>query len=104
MADSTLTDPLGREITLHERTWTAHIISGHPEVSGHRLLVEPAVTSPTEIRRSKSDPDCRLYFGPGPRPAVIIMLVADVARGVVKTAHFARRITGGPTEWSSPTR
>ncbi len=103
MADSKLTDPLGREITLHDRTWAAHIVKGHPEIAPHRKLVEQAVTAPEEIRQSKSDPNCRLYYGHGPRPTVKIVVVADVAQGIVKTAHLARKITGGAVEWSLPT-
>ncbi len=100
MADSRLIDPLRREITLHDRTWFGHIVKGHPEVAEDRLLVEQAVERPIEIRQSASDPDCRLYYGPGPRPNVIMMVVVDVAIGVVKTAHLASKITGGPVEWS----
>lgn len=32
----------------------------------------------------------------------MMMLVADLIEGVVKTAHLARKATGGPVEWSSP--
>ena len=102
MADSKKTHTLNREIVLYERTWIAHIVKGHPEVAPYRELVEQAVTAPTEIRHSKSSPDCRLYYGPGPRPAAMMMVVANVALGVVKTAHLARKTTGGLVEWSSP--
>ena len=47
MADTTLTDPLGRDIVLHDRTWYGHIVKGHPDMSGHY------------------DENCRIYFGPG---------------------------------------
>ncbi len=100
MSDTTLTDPLGREVVLHDRTWHGHIIKGHPEVDGHRALVEQAVQAPEEVRMSHSDPDCRIYFAPGPRPAAKIMLVADVVRGVVKTAHLAKKVSGGAIEWA----
>jgi hypothetical protein len=100
MADSKLIDPLHREITLHDRTWIAHIIKGHPELADYRQLAEQAITAPTEIRHSTSDPDCRVYYGPGPRPTVKMMVVADVSLGLVKTAHLARKITGGDLEWS----
>ncbi|MFH0980813.1 MAG: hypothetical protein V2A79_04670 [Planctomycetota bacterium] len=99
MGDSTLVDPLGRAITLHERTWFGHIVKGHPEVTTARHLVEQALEAPEEIRHSASDPDCRLYYGPGPRPGLIMMVVVDVMRGRVKTAHLARRTTGAGIEW-----
>ncbi len=100
MADTHLTDPLGRRLVLYDRTWYGHIVKGHPEVRRHRYLVEAAVRAPVEIRNSQSDVDCRLYFGPGPRADVRIMVVADIVRGLVKTAHLAKRITGGAVEWS----
>jgi hypothetical protein len=28
------------------------------------------------------------------------MLVADVVRGVVKTAHLAKKVSGGAIEWA----
>ena len=100
MADTTLTDPLGRKIVLHDHTWHGHIVKGHPEMMAHRLLVEQAIRSPDQIRLSNSDLDCRLYYGPGPRDGVIIMVVADVLLGIVKTAHLAKKASGGALEWS----
>ena len=95
-----LVDQLGREIVLHDRTWHAHIVKGHPDVGEHRALIEQTVRSPDEIRISRSDPNCRLYYGPGARRDLRIMVVADISVGVVKTAHLARRRVGGEIEWS----
>ena len=100
MSDATLKDPLNREITLQERTWIGHIVKGHPEVADYRSLVERAITNPTEIRLSRSDIDCRLYYGLGPRTTVRMMVVVDISLGIVKTAHLARVVTGGNVEWS----
>jgi hypothetical protein len=33
----------------------------------------------------------------------MIQAVADIRRGVVKTAHLARKFSGGAEEWSSLT-
>jgi len=103
MADTALKDPLGREIVLHDRTWHGHIAKGPPEIKDDRAHVERAIASPMEIRHSKASDDCRIYYGAGPRPTVMMMVVADVAQGIVKTAHLAKRMTGGPAEWSRPT-
>ena len=103
MADRALIDPLGRDITLSDRTWYGHIVKGHPEVAAHRDLVEGAVESPGEIRVSQADARCRLYFGGGPRPRLEICVVADVVAGVVKTAYFSRRRSGGAIEWPTST-
>lgn len=100
MGDVSLTDPLGRTIVLHDRTWYGHVLRGHPEVKECRALVENAVREPDEIRHSRSDEDCRIYFGRGPGPDVKILVVADVKRGFVKTAHLCDRVSGGAVEWS----
>jgi hypothetical protein len=100
MADMAITDPLGRVITLHDRTWFGHVLKGHPEVADCRRLVETAIERPLEIRRSRTDEDCRLYFGQGPRPGVMMLVVADVVRCFVKTAHLCDRVSGGAVEWS----
>ncbi len=100
MPDVQITDPLGRTITLHERTWYGHILKAHPEMDGMKLRVEEVVGSPAEIRHSNSDPDCRLYYGPAKPLEITIMVVVDVALALVKTAHFARRVSGGAQEWS----
>jgi len=100
MADTILTDPLGRSITLHDRTWHGHIIKGHPDVGPHRQLVEKTVRHPEQVRTSSSDPDCRKYIGPGPRASVKMVVIADVRLRLVKTAYLSRRITG-EIEWPS---
>lgn len=100
MVDTTWTDPLGRSITLHDRTWYGHVIKGHPDVVAHRHLAEEAIRRPEQVRTSSSDPGCRKYIGPGPRPSVKMVVIADVAMGIVKTAYLSRRITG-EIEWPS---
>ncbi|MEX2387921.1 MAG: hypothetical protein WD534_08585 [Phycisphaeraceae bacterium] len=98
MVDTSLTDPLGRAITLHDRTWFGHIVKGHPEVADCRDLAEHALRQPQQIRLSATDPDCRKYLGPGPRDGVKILVIADVAEGLVKTAYLTKRPTGD-IEW-----
>jgi hypothetical protein len=101
MSDRELRDPLGRLITLHDRTWLGHIVKGHPEIAQERSRVEAEIENPQEIRLSRLDATCRLYFGAGPRERVRIVVVVDVRRGIVKTAHLARRLSGGEVEWPS---
>ncbi|MCL2639865.1 MAG: hypothetical protein FWD53_03375 [Phycisphaerales bacterium] len=102
MSNTSLTDPLGRHITLHYQTWLAHIIKRHPEMLQHHLLVELAITQPQEIRLSPTDDDCRFYFGTGPRQAILVLVVGDVVKGRVKTAHLVRAMKGD-VEWSRQT-
>ena len=98
MADRSLTDPLGRTLTLHDSGWFGHVLKRHPEMRPHRTLVEQAVRSPMRICFSTSDPDCRLYYGPGPRGGIMVCVVADVVAGLVKTAYLASRQKGA-VEW-----
>jgi hypothetical protein len=102
MADTTLVDPLGRTVVLHDATWYGHIIKRHGELAPHRKLVERAIRDPLEIRFSTSDPDCRKCYGNGPRGGIMIVVVIDVVAEIVKTAYLANRMTGA-VEWSPPT-
>jgi hypothetical protein len=98
LADLTLKDPLGRSITLHDFTWFRHILPRHPEVARFRNLVEQTVRQPLEIRFSAYDPNCRTYYGVGPRPGIMIAVVADVVGGFVKTSFLTDRMKG-VKEW-----
>lgn len=99
MADLILQDPLGRDITLYDRTWFGHIIKRHPELQSFRHVVEQAVCHPLEIRFSAYDPDCRTCYGVGPRPGIMTAVVIDVVNGLVKTAFPTDRMKGA-LEWS----
>jgi hypothetical protein len=100
VADTTLTDPMGRTVVLRDRTWFAHVLRGHREVGPWRDLAENAVASPREIRYSMSDANCRIYYGRGPESGLMIAVVADVELGVVKTVYLARKPSPGDVEWS----
>ena len=102
MESAPQTDPLGRRISLPDHSWD-HILQGHPEVSGHRDLVEAALSNPREIWFSLSHADRRVYSGRGPRPRVMMVVIADVVRGLVVTAYLSNRPGKGVVEWSSPT-
>lgn len=102
MGDSTVVDPLGRAIVLHDHTWYGHVLLQHPEMRRHRDLVEKTLAEPLEIRVSDADPDVRLYFGDGPRNGIIVAVVANIVGGFVKTAHLIKR-PRGKMEWSKPT-
>jgi hypothetical protein len=100
MADDTFTDPLGRAIVLHDRTWYGHILKGHPELKDERERAGQVIAEPVDVRHSLSDPDVRLYHGPAKRPRVYLRVVADVELGLVKTAHYVNKPQGGEIEWS----
>lgn len=100
--DTSLTDPLGRTIVLHNHTWFGHIIRNHADMRPYRRLTEAAVTNPIDIRFHPTDANTRLYFGDGPRPGMMVLVAADVVRGFVKTSHLTRQLKGAP-EWSRPT-
>jgi hypothetical protein len=98
LADTTLVDPLGRTIVLHDHTWHGHVVKGHPEVRTERRRAEDAVWNPAEICFSTSDPDCRIYYGVASSAGLIIAVVADVVAGFVKTVYRTNR-TKGVREW-----
>ena len=98
MPDSRLTDPLGRSITLHDHTWFGHIVKGHPEMRGRRAALEQAVQAPITIRFSSIDANCRVYYGNGGIPGLLVAVVADVVGGFVKTA-YRTRAPKGVVEW-----
>jgi hypothetical protein len=68
----------------------------------YRALVERAITDPLEIRISDADHDCRVFFGPGPRKAIMTVVFAQLSGGFVKTAHLVKT-PKGVVEWSKPT-
>ncbi len=72
MADSVLTDPLGRVCTLSERTWERHILVVHPDMDGGREAVEEAISNPNSIWISRADSDVRIYFTNGPKRGLLI--------------------------------
>jgi hypothetical protein len=99
MADTSMTDGWGER----SRSMTyGHIVSGHPEIRRHRDLLRKDVENPIAIHFSDADPDCRLYFGEGPRAAIMLVVVAQLRGGFVKTAHLVKA-TKGAREWSQPT-
>jgi hypothetical protein len=100
MTDAELTDPLGRNVVLHDRTWYAHILRGHPEMTPWRQLAENAVAHPREIRYSVGEAACRIYYGDGPRAGLMVAVVADLSVEVVKTAYLTRKASPGAVEWS----
>jgi len=103
MAQATLKDPLGRQVTLAEHTWHGHILIGHPDMQQYRSGVELAVTDPLEIRTSQADPNCRIYFGVQSKPGTIIAVLTDINGGFIKTALNAQSAKG-TVEWSRPMR
>jgi hypothetical protein len=102
VGENTLQDPLGRALRLYEQTWSGHILRRHPEMANYREKVERAILDPLEIRFSPSDADCRFYFGEGPRKGILVLVVVDLVRKLVKTAHLVKSMKG-VVEWSRPT-
>jgi hypothetical protein len=99
MPDTIMTDALGRRVVLHDHTWHGHIVKRHPEMRLHRRITEQAIVNSIEIRISDADPDCRLYFGHGPRAGIMVAVIVDLSRSFVKTAHLVKKAKG-VVEWS----
>src|SRR5690242_8630948 len=43
VADTRITDPLGRTVVLHGHTWFGHVVKQHPEMRPYRRLAEAGV-------------------------------------------------------------
>ena len=97
MANETFTDPLGRTVTLHDHTWYGHVLIGHREMHGRRGELGPLIRRPARIHFS-NDADSRLYYRTVARDGMMTAVVADVVRGIVKTAYRTKR-TRGAQEW-----
>jgi len=100
--DSIIRDPLKRELLLSDATWFGHIVKGHPDIAQQRLLVEHAVRRPIEIQVSIYDNDCRVYYSEPNKAGRMIVVVADITIGVVKTAYAAIKKKKGNIEWKAP--
>lgn len=100
MADETLTDPLGRVITLHDRTWFGHILVAHPDLEPLRNLIGRTLSEPLSIRRASYDPHERRYIGSGVEPRRDILVAVDIKLALVKTAFQIRpHRVRGVIEW-----
>ena len=71
----------------------------HPDMEGGKDFVEQAVISPMSIWLSGKHPDVRIYYGVGPSPGLLVAVKADTKKGLVLTAHLARKETGVKQEW-----
>ena len=107
MADTTLTDPLGRSCTLHDYTWNEHVLRFHADMDGGRDFVEEAVRSPLTIWVSSTEPDVRIYYSREPTVGFMFAVKVNIKEGAVLTAHIVRKETGAYREWplllSNPT-
>ena len=85
MADVILGDPLGRSITLHDRTWYGHILKRHSEMRGRRAQVESSVRDADAVHFSSYDPDCRVCYRGTGTGGIMMAVVIDVVQGLVRT-------------------
>lgn len=98
MAGQIIIDPLGRKITLADRTWHGHIVRGHPEVGDHLRLVLDCLQTPDKILFSRNHISARVYVGKGPRIHLMMVVVANIELGQVLTAYLAKTVRG-EVEW-----
>ena len=100
MADFVGRDRHGNEVVLTDGAWFGHIVRRHPEMAGLRAEVEATCCEAEVIRQSSSDPACVLHYRQLPgSPGLLVMVVANTQDGYVRTAHFAKSVTGGAQLW-----
>jgi hypothetical protein len=86
-------------VQFQSKVWFGHIIEAHPDMKPYRHLVEQALASPVEVRRSGSKPDHSLYYMPMPGRDLFMQVVVRQTDWTVRSAHLAKAITGGERLW-----
>ncbi len=60
------TDPLGREVVLHDDTWHGHVVVEHPAMIHNVHLIQDAIERPERICRDAVDHERESYYRPIP--------------------------------------
>lgn len=96
------TTPLQVTIRLSDNRWNEIIEKKHPILQGKLDLVKRALTSPVEIRRSRTDHAVHLYYAKEPGTPYHVCVVARhiYPDGFIITAYRTDRIKEGERVWT----
>jgi len=91
--------PLNRTVRVTIAYWEVIVTIKHPIMRGKESLVQQALRSPYEIRRSKTDPDVYLHYGV--ESPYLICVVARYLNGdgFIITAYRTDKIKEGTLLW-----
>lgn len=75
-----------------------HILEGHPEIGKYLKEFEETLLYPTAIYRSKKFIERHLYYK-RLRNKLLLVVVVDTLKGIIKTSYISDRIKEGELIW-----
>lgn len=94
--------PLGVSVRTTREYWRYIVEAKHPVMEGKSTLVQRALGSPREIRRSTSDPSVHLHYRSEPStPYDVCVVVKHLnGQGFIVTAYRTDRVKEGERIWT----
>ena len=97
-----ITTPLGTKVRATAGYWARIVTFKHPVMRDKLELVKHALAQPIEVRRSKSDKNIHLYYGPDPPYIVCVVVKSGGSDGFVVTAYRTDKAKEGEKLWPHP--
>lgn len=91
--------PLGVRVRTTPAYWARIVTYKHPVLRGREDLVVKALETPTQVRRSKSDPSVHLYYAEAGEHHVCVVAKHEDGEGFIVTAYVTDRIKEGDPIW-----
>jgi hypothetical protein len=89
------------QVTLYQDTWNDHIIGHHPEMRGREGSVHGALSQPSCVYESSSDPNRAIFISDGIKSqrGSPLAVYVDRSSATVCSAYYSRRLTKGAKLW-----
>lgn len=94
-----VTTPLGFRVHCYQAYWQDKILPSHPVMEGRIEDVKRALTSPDEVRLSKTDEGVYLFYTADEKRLVCAVARSTDGDGFLITAYPADRMKAGKTVW-----
>ena len=91
---------LGKRISVSAEYWRKITTLKPPALKGKEELVKEALTSPEQVRESKSDPTVKLYYLSQGRWHICVVVKHKNGDGFIVTGYFTDRIKEGHVIWT----
>jgi len=90
-------DHTGKVIILTEKTFNAHILPGHPEMSGNENAIQETIENPEYVILSSVDDKSHIYVAKSsnssyPNIYIKTIVTSSGKTGYVKTSFFQRNV------------
>ncbi len=93
--------PLGYRVVLTRNRWREIVRFKHPALAGHEDVIRQCVEKPEVILASAKDPEVHMYYVPGERGYVCVVVGCDdPTERYVVTAYFTKTIKKGDELWT----